>query len=1050
MIKLINKMMLKRLFFIVFCIMIVKVYGQNETVIHYTIEDGLQSNLVKAIYKDDVGYMWIGSDAGVVRFDGMNFVDLNEHLPSIYVKGFVRKSAQVFYILTDGGIVEVSIHGIKYKFKEVKTSERFIYPKQGFTDSKGRVWISGSRSICLIDEGGVKEFNVGGEYVSDNFLRSFQIFEGREGNIYAITTRGVLLKFDGESKSFGYMKELEIGAGKRVDAILYESKTKSYYIAGSDGVFQIAENGEDISTRQILAHKTISSIAFREQEGYVGTYDKGLFVFALAKSLSEEKVFQFSNVPIAGGGASVKALFLDDDKSVWLGTDEGIYLIVRHFFNHIDVKKKYPDSEVTFIKQLQAIEDRVYFSDSYNLYTADYRSQNPEIERYRVNSSSPVNTFAAGEKALWVSFENSELHKIDVLTKETIFKTKISGGWISAAFTDKEGRFYGFQEDSQKLIFIDDKLRETEYRINGKRDVRIQSIKSNNKGEIILAGKSAESVLFRLDRDKGQIESVTIKGDKEILNKITVYDLVCEADGSLSLATSSGVYILSAENKLEAYRVPDDFPLKSFRSIIRDSKGDLWLGSDAGLYLISGSNYVFFKKESGLPNATVVEGGIAETKSGFLLVATPGGIAELNLRVKKITPTTKPIITSFSDNNQKKEINDEFIIDSDIFFTHIALHYPAKEMKYRYRIQNYDTVWTEYYTDSWRVLRSLPAGDYMLEIQAIYPGHFRSEVTAFPFAVKMHWYSTIYAWIVYIIIIIIIIMVIVIVMGNYRVKKTQERARLLKLIVDRRTGELKKEKEKTESLLARTKELLEQTERARNDLEKANAEKNRVIRVATHDLKNPLSSVMSVSDILYSEEEDEEKKELLGLMKSASKYMLDLIVAMLEGAALEDKGTKLNLLRFNLSDLVANISRSFNQKGEEKRQKLGTEIEKGVYVEGDEFWITSAVNNLISNAIKYTPKGGEIMISVMQEGGFGIIKIKDTGPGFTDEDKKKIFGKFQKLSARPTGDEPSSGLGLSIVKEIIDKHNGEIVLNSKAGEGSEFIVKLHQQFRDEG
>jgi len=185
-------------------------------------------------------------------------------------------------------------------------------------------------------------------------------------------------------------------------------------------------------------------------------------------------------------------------------------------------------------------------------------------------------------------------------------------------------------------------------------------------------------------------------------------------------------------------------------------------------------------------------------------------------------------------------------------------------------------------------------------------------------------------------------------------------------------------------------------------------------------------------------------------MKSASKNMLDLIVAMLEGAALEDKGTKLNLLRFNLSDLVANISRSFNQKGEEKRQKLGTEIEKGVYVEGDEFWITSAVNNLISNAIKYTPKGGEIMISVMQEGGFGIIKIKDTGPGFTDEDKKKIFGKFQKLSARPTGDEPSSGLGLSIVKEIIDKHNGEIVLNSKAGEGSEFIVKLHQQFRDEG
>ena len=100
------------------------------------------------------------------------------------------------------------------------------------------------------------------------------------------------------------------------------------------------------------------------------------------------------------------------------------------------------------------------------------------------------------------------------------------------------------------------------------------------------------------------------------------------------------------------------------------------------------------------------------------------------------------------------------------------------------------------------------------------------------------------------------------------------------------------------------------------------------------------------------------------------------------------------------------------------------------------------MSNLLSNAIKFSPQGEDVVVSLLQDGDSIIFKVKDNGPGMTEEDKKRLFGEFQRLSATPTGGEKSTGLGLAIVKKIVDVHGGEITVHSSPGQGAEFLVRL--------
>lgn len=250
-----------------------------------------------------------------------------------------------------------------------------------------------------------------------------------------------------------------------------------------------------------------------------------------------------------------------------------------------------------------------------------------------------------------------------------------------------------------------------------------------------------------------------------------------------------------------------------------------------------------------------------------------------------------------------------------------------------------------------------------------------------------------------------------------------------------------KVKQRTEELRKSNEELQE----ANESLIELNNEKNEFLGIAAHDLKNPLVSIQGFAEIILTNENIQraEVEEFTKIIYETSGRMFAIIKTLLDVNAIEQGKINLHIdeidLKNNLNEIIAvNV-----EKAKSKNLNLHLNIH-GEYTRGmaDSNSITQILDNLLSNAIKFSPQGKNIFVTLERRGDFLRCAVKDEGPGLSEEDKKKLFGKFAKLSARPTGGEHSTGLGLSIVKKLIEMMKGKVWCESESGKGAEFIVEI--------
>ncbi len=256
-------------------------------------------------------------------------------------------------------------------------------------------------------------------------------------------------------------------------------------------------------------------------------------------------------------------------------------------------------------------------------------------------------------------------------------------------------------------------------------------------------------------------------------------------------------------------------------------------------------------------------------------------------------------------------------------------------------------------------------------------------------------------------------------------------------------------------LLARVRTLikLRKLTKANSILQQAIEMKNQFLNMTIHDLKNPLNVIVGLTKMIKREAEaNSDSNELLELILESSDLMINLVNELLEAARIESGKFRLDKILLNLNELSEASFKKNMAAAEIKKQsiKFIPEPNDDAFIYGDNLRIQEIIDNLVSNAIKYTPFGKNIRICVKKKidnSGFKLarVEVADEGPGLTEDDKSKIFGKFQKLSAQPTGGERSSGLGLSIVKQLVDMHDGKIWVESERGEGSKFIVEFQAE-----
>lgn len=230
------------------------------------------------------------------------------------------------------------------------------------------------------------------------------------------------------------------------------------------------------------------------------------------------------------------------------------------------------------------------------------------------------------------------------------------------------------------------------------------------------------------------------------------------------------------------------------------------------------------------------------------------------------------------------------------------------------------------------------------------------------------------------------------------------------------------------------------------NLQKLNDTKDRFISIVSHDLRTPFSSVLGFTDILLEETdlEPEERNQYIKYIQESSKSMLLLVNSLLDWTRLQTGRISFEPAKEDLSDLASKCITTLSGFAMQKEINLINQIKSGFTVFVDKGLVTQVFNNLLSNALKFTPKNGTITIAAQQsdEPRFFQIGVRDTGVGIKEENLSKIFSVDSKFTTEGTGGEKGTGLGLNLVREIVEKHGGKIWVESKFGEGSTFYFTL--------
>lgn len=223
-----------------------------------------------------------------------------------------------------------------------------------------------------------------------------------------------------------------------------------------------------------------------------------------------------------------------------------------------------------------------------------------------------------------------------------------------------------------------------------------------------------------------------------------------------------------------------------------------------------------------------------------------------------------------------------------------------------------------------------------------------------------------------------------------------------------------------------------------------NNEKTNLIRIITHDLRTPLGNISSLAQVALGNKGD--NREMIGMMQQIAKDALDTVAQLLNWQSLSKGELVVNRETIKMGEMLHMLADRFALESQRKLINMHVLVSKDDprSAIGDRNFTRNILENLISNALKFSPQGKNVYLEVESRAEILAVKVRDEGPGIRPEEMPQLFGQFRQLSARPTGGEPSSGLGLHIAKRYAKAMSGDLICESTPGEGATFILLLPQ------
>ena len=1020
-----------------------------------TIEDGLSQSTVETIYQDSKGYIWIGTNDGLDRYNGYEFkhykhdkYDKNS-IANNYIVDIIEDKNEYIWVSTIGGLSRINpdkdeiknyyskedsgnlsnsnlwqllctkdnrliastIDGLnvydknKDKFtrilyKEGELPSQYIYSLE--EDINGHIWVGTDNGLVELD----KDLNIVKSYqdaIGDSDV--YNVYDDSKGNIWVCTLDNGLFKINLDDKSVENYKnnnsKISIPSNNVRD-IISDSEGK-LWIATDKGLCTFDYEREEFITYNKKSYQSNSLIddeifcLLKDSSGliWIGTYS-GISRFNPNSNFTHFKLDPYEDNSISGN--VIHGIYEDDDKTLWIGTNKsGVNIINGESIKHLNKENSNIVSDL--IEDITGFKNYIFIGTNEGLSVLvknDKTAKNYTITNYTTKDGLPSNKirslFIDSKGYLWIG-TNKGLAILDTNNNKIIDITYIldemgvSDKFIRAVYEDSKGNYYigCFLEGG--LIKINPNTKE--YKIYKNIENDDSSISNNSIRYInedlygnILVGTSHGINILNLSTDKFNHYT-----EKDGLINNTIYGILVDKNNGIWMSTNAGISKLSTEDAtFKNFTITDGLQSNEFngRACFKSKDGNMYFGG------INGFN-VF--------NSQDIELSTFEPKVIF-------DNFEINGTNNKDISNIK-----FKSNENNIKIN---------FFTNDYKN--TKTTQYYYKLEGLENEWNMTNSNS-LVFANLGSGDYTLKIKTITQHGVMSDESSVHFTINPPIWRSNYAICIYLILIIISIL------------RYMHKVNTLDRLVNERTNKLRKEMEKNEQLFKKVLSL-EQN-------------KNNYFVNLSHELRTPLNVLSSINQLIkeFTKKDNfitpEKLSYYMGIMDRNCSRLLGLINNLIDHTKIENNSYIINKKDEDIVYLVEETVLDMKDYIEEKGLELifDTDVEEKV-IRCDKVDIERCIINLVGNAVKFTPEGGLIEVLLQDLDDKVKIIVKDNGIGISEENQKIIFDRFNQVVDESSEQKGGSGLGLTITKQLITLHNGEIYVESEVGVGSEFIIIL--------
>ncbi len=486
----------------------------------------------------------------------------------------------------------------------------------------------------------------------------------------------------------------------------------------------------------------------------------------------------------------------------------------------------------------------------------------------------------------------------------------------------------------------------------------------------------------------------------------------------------------------------DLLPSRNVQQIKADALGRIYLFTMGGVTRLSPRNdnrfdFYSFTEGDGLPSSTCTMGSGMVDSAGRLWTGTVAGVAFFDPEQEREDHRAKNLyFERCAEMGGGGELAPGAVLShrqNHLYFEYSLLSFfRESDTRYQIQLQGLDAAPGPWTAEPRKEYTAIPDGNYVFKVWARdHAGNVSGPIT-FPFRIRSAPWRHPAAYLIYAAIFIGAGWA----FSRFRIRMLRKRNQRLESGIQEATSALR-EREEQLGLQA------DRLSSVNNELRVLNDQKTRFLGIAAHDLRNPLTGIVLTAEKILDEGNPEKLGTDLGKIIDQARSMAELIDRFLNITAIESGQVKATMETSDLSDMATMRAYGFLTQAAAKGITLKVDAPgPGPWVRCDTRYMQQILDNLISNAIKFSPAGREIRVQVEELETKGRLSVVDQGPGISEADRKKIFGWFTRLTATPTGTESSTGLGLAIVKSMVDAMDGTLQVESVLGEGSTFILEL--------